>query len=110
MRTIPALLALALALAPAPQAWADDQVPPVQEEVREHYRTFPYGEAGIREFVTTEYAASKLKVNTEQVIQILIRDLAKEGAGGFKIGPQDLDYTFEYRRVGADVQVDKVAR
>jgi hypothetical protein len=38
-----------------------------------------------------------------------VRDLAKDGAGGFRIAPQDFDYTFEYRRVGANVQVDKIA-
>ncbi len=110
MRTITAVLAMISILGLGTPASADDQVPPVQEEVREVYKTFPYGEAEIRNFVTKEFAASKLKVDTEPVIQILIRDLAKEGAGGFRIAPQDFDFTFEYHRVGADVRVDKVAK
>jgi len=110
MRTIIMLVSLFSVLGAATDALADEQTPPVQEEAREQFRTFPYSESGIREFVTTEFAASKQKVNTEEVIQILIRDLAKEGAGGFRIAPSDLDYTFEYRRVGPNVTVDKVAK
>ena len=108
MRTMTTLLVLGSLLGLSSPSWADDQVPPVQEEARSHYQTFAYSEAKIRSFVTTEFAASKLKVDTEQVITILVRDLAKDGSGGFRIAPQDFDYTFEYRRIGADVQVDKV--
>lgn len=110
MRTASLTIALASILSLGTQALADEQTPPVQEEAREHFGLFPYSEAEIRSFVTREFAASSLKVDTEQVIAILVRDLAKDGAGGFRIAPQDLDYTFEYRRVGANVQVDKVAQ
>jgi hypothetical protein len=110
MRTLIAVLAMSAILTVGTEAFAEDQVPPTQEEAREVYRTFAYSEAGIREFVTSEFAASKLKVNTEQVIAILVRDLKKDGAGGFRIAPQDFDFTFEYHRVGPNVRVDKVAK
>jgi len=110
MRSILSLLVLISVVAFSPVAQADDQVPPAQEEVREHFQTFSYSEATIRDFVTREFAASKVMVKTEPVIQILIRDLAKDGAGGFRIAPQDYEFTFEYRRVGADVVVDKVSK
>ncbi len=110
MRSTPVLLTLASLLALGVPAQADEQVPPVQDEIHEHYRLFPYSEAEIRKFVTTEFARSKLEVDTEQVIAILIRDLAKDGAGGFRIAPQDFDYTLEYHRVGPDVRVDKITR
>jgi len=110
MRTITVLLALISMAGLGSQAWADEQAPPAEQEVREHYRTFPYSEAKIREFVTAEFAASKLKVDTEQVVSILLRDLKKEGSGGFRIAPQDFDYTFEYLRVGPDVKVDKITK
>jgi len=89
---------------------AEDQVPPKQDEVRETHTVIPYSDAAIRTFVETEFGKSKLDVKTEPVIEILIRDLAQEGAGGFRIAPEDFDYTFEYRRVGSDVQIDKVAK
>ena len=108
MRSISTLVTLVALFGVASPVWAEDQVPPTQEEARAHYQTFKYSESAIRDFVTKEFAVSKLKVDTEQVIAILVRDLAKDGSGGFRIAPQDLDYTFEYRRVGADVRVDKI--
>jgi hypothetical protein len=91
-------------------ASAQEQAPPVQAEAREAYRVFTYSEVAIRDFVSTEFSASSLKVDIEPVVAILLRDLAKDGSGGFRIAPQDYDYTLEYRRVGADVQVDKIGK
>ncbi len=91
-------------------AWAQEQVPPKQEVARELHTTISYSDEAIRTFVETEFAKSNLEVKTAPVIEVLVRDLAKEGAGGFRIGPEDLDYTFEFRRVGADIEIHKVAR
>ena len=89
---------------------AEDQVPPKQDEVRETHKVLPYTDGAIRTFVETEFGKSKLDVKTEPVIEILIRDLAEDGAGGFRIAPEDFDDTFEYRRVGSEVQIDKIAK
>jgi hypothetical protein len=105
-----ALAAVLFAVSLPLVAMAEDQVPPKQDELRELHTTIAYSDEAIRNFVETEFAKSNLDVKTEPVIAILIRDLAKDGAGGFRIGPEDLDYTFEYRRVGEDVQIEKITK
>ena len=87
---------------------ADPQVAPAQTESRVSYTAIPYTELAIRNFVETEFAKSTGTVVTEPVVEILVRDLAKDGAGGFRIAPAELGYTFEYRRVGDKIQIDKI--
>lgn len=109
MRVHTAFLSVVALLATS-TALAQDQVAPTPEQTRELHSTIPYTSAAIRVFVETEFAKSNIAPGTEPVIAILMRDLAKDGSGGFRIGPEDLDYTFEYRRVGEDVQIHKVGR
>ena len=88
---------------------AEDQAPPVQSEVRERIADIPYTLEAISDFVKTEFSKAGPQVKTAPVIEVLMKDLSKAGAGGFRIGPQGLDYTFEYQRVGDQVQIDKIS-
>ncbi|MGB0639335.1 MAG: hypothetical protein ACPGTU_08385 [Myxococcota bacterium] len=103
-------ICISLALMGAPMvANADEQVPPVQNEARERVAEIPYSLEAISTFVETEFSKAGPQVKTAPVIEILMKDLSKAGSGGFRIGPQGLDYTFEYLRVGDQVHIDKVS-
>jgi hypothetical protein len=103
-------ICISLALMGAPMvANADEQAPPVQSEVRERIAEIPYSLEAISTFVKTEFSKAGPQVKTGPVIEVLMNDLSKADAGGFRIGPEGLDYTFEYRRNGDQVQIDKIA-
>ena len=103
-------IGICLALLGAPTAvHADDQVPPVQSEVRERIADIPYSLEAISNFVETEFSKAGPQVKTAPVIEVLMKDLSKVGSGGFRIGPEGLGYTFGYQRVGDQVQIDKIS-